>query len=249
MFIILNIFKKKPFQKITNKSNNYIYECFDEAINFAKSKKITGFINCAISKETLFKNTEGGITEFLAKKTGVSGKEVMLIYNKKLSVAPITTHIPLSCVSKSITKQKIEKKIKTIRSFYKKIFKKNPHIAILGLNPHNSSSIKKSEEKEIIIPAIKKIKKIGIKVVGPISPDTSFIIYKKYKFDVIVGMYHDQVLSPFKTLFKYDAINVTLGLSYIRVSPDHGTAENIMGKKIANPKSLIESIKFFNYLT
>ena len=74
------------------------------------------------------------------------------------------------------------------------------------------------------------------------------MLFKRYKLDVILGMYHDQVLSPFKALFKYDAINITLGLPYIRISPDHGVAENIVGKNIANPRSLIESIKFFNYI-
>ena len=81
---------------------------------------------------------------------------------------------------------------------------------------------------------------------GPVAPDSSFMLFKKYKFDVIIGMYHDQVLTPFKTLFNFDAINITLGLPYIRISPDHGVAENITGERIANPKSLIESIKFFN---
>ena len=74
------------------------------------------------------------------------------------------------------------------------------------------------------------------------------MLFKKYKLDVIFGMYHDQVLSPLKALFGHDAINITLGLPYIRISPDHGVAENIIGKNIANPKSLIESIKFFNYI-
>ena len=74
------------------------------------------------------------------------------------------------------------------------------------------------------------------------------MIYKKYKFDVIIGMYHDQVLTPFKALYNYNAINITLGLPYIRISPDHGIAEDIIAKKIASPKSLIESIKFFNYI-
>ena len=96
--------------------------------------------------------------------------------------------------------------------------------------------------------AVKIIKKSGIKVTGPVSPDTSFMLNKKHKFDVMIGMYHDQVLTPFKTLFKYDGINITLGLPYIRVSPDHGVAENIVGKKIANPESLIQSIRFFNYI-
>jgi 4-hydroxythreonine-4-phosphate dehydrogenase len=74
------------------------------------------------------------------------------------------------------------------------------------------------------------------------------MLFKRYKLDVILGMYHDQVLSPFKALFEYNAINITLGLPYIRISPDHGVAENIIGKNIANPRSLIESIKFFNYI-
>ena len=87
-----------------------------------------------------------------------------------------------------------------------------------------------------------------IKVKGPVSADSSFMISQKNKFDVIIGMYHDQVLTPFKALFNFDAINVTLGLPYIRTSPDHGVAENIIGKRIANPRSLIESIKFFNYI-
>ena len=172
----------------------------------------------------------------------------MLIYNKKLSVSPLTTHIPLRQVSNKINKSKIIKKVEIINNFYKKIFNKNPNIAVLGLNPHNFSETKKFEEKEIIFPAIKIIKKTGIKIMGPIPPDTSFMLIKQYKLDVILGMYHDQVLTPFKALFEYDAINITLGLPYIRISPDHGVAENIIGKRIANPNSLIESIKFFNYI-
>ena len=92
------------------------------------------------------------------------------------------------------------------------------------------------------------MKKRGFKIVGPISPDSSFMVYRKHKLNVIIGMYHDQVLTPFKALFKYNAINITLGLPYIRISPDHGVAENITGKNIANPNSLIESIKFYNYI-
>ena len=238
--------QKKPFEKISNKSNKYILECFDVALKFIKEKKIFGFINCPISKESLFKNKHQGITEFLSKKVGKKDNEVMLIYNKKLSVSPLTTHIPLSQVSKKINKNKIVKKVKTINNFYKKIFKKKPNFAILGLNPHNFVSTKKSVEKEIISKAIKNLTKIKIKAIGPVAPDSSFMVFKKYKFDVIVGMYHDQVLTPFKALYNFDAINITLGLPYIRISPDHGVAENITGKKIANPKSLIESIKFFN---
>ena len=240
--------QKKPFEKISSKSNKYVLKCFEEALKFVKNKKIIGFVNCPISKESLFKDKHQGVTEFLSKRVGKKGNEVMLIYNKKLSVSPVTTHIPLSQVAKEINQNKIIKKVKIINNFYKKIFNKNPNIAVLGLNPHNFSPTKKSEEKKIIYPAIKTIKKSGIKVIGPISPDTSFMLLKRYKLDVILGMYHDQVLSPFKALFKYNAINITLGLPYIRISPDHGVAENIIGKNIANPRSLIESIKFFNYI-
>jgi len=142
--------QKKPFEKISNKSNKYILKCFDMAIKFVEDKKILGFINCPISKEYLFKNKYQGITEFLSRKTSRTGNEVMLIYNKELSVCPVTTHIPLSQVNKNISQYKIVKKVKIINDFYKKIFNKKPNFAILGLNPHNFSSSKKSEEKKII---------------------------------------------------------------------------------------------------
>ena len=242
----VNYKQKKAFQKESSISNKYIFKCFETAIKMFFEKKIIGFINCPISKEYLLKKKYSGITEFLATKSKKKGDEVMLIYNKKLSVSPVTTHLPLSFVSKKLNKSKIIKNVKTISKFYKRFFNKRPKFAVLGLNPHNFSTEKNPEEKKIISPAIKKLKRDGIKVIGPVSPDTSFMFFKKEKFDVIIGMYHDQVLTPFKALFKYDAINLTLGLPYIRISPDHGTANNIAGKKVANPKSLIESIKFFN---
>ena len=241
--------QKKPFEKISSKSNKYIFECFEVALKFVKDKKILGFINCPISKEYLFKNKHQGVTEFLSKKLNKkNNNEVMLIYNKKLSVSPITTHIPLNQVSKKINQYKIVEKVKIINNFYKKFLNKKPNFAILGLNPHNFSISKKSEEKKIINKAIKSLVKLKINAKGPVAPDSSFVIFKKYKFDVIIGMYHDQVLSPFKALYNFFAINITLGLPYIRISPDHGIAEDIVGKKIANPNSLIESIKFFNYI-
>mgnify|MGYP006163775605 CR=1 FL=1 len=244
----INYNQKKAFQKISTKSNKYIFESFNTAMKLVKNKKIQGFINCPIHKETLLKKKYKGITEFLSQKSGAKGNEVMLIYNKELAVSPLTTHIPLSSVSSKIKKTEIIKKIKIINNFYKKIIKKKPKIAILGLNPHNFSFKKNSEEEEIITPAIKIIKNMGINVTGPISPDSSFAIYKKYKYNIIFGMYHDQVLSPYKALFKYDAINITLGLPFVRISPDHGVGKDIVGKKIANPQSLVEAIKFFNLI-
>ncbi len=205
-----------------------------------------GLINCPINKIEIFRNKFFGTTEFLAKKEGVLGREVMLLYNKQLSVSPITTHIKLKKVSRNISKKKIVDKLITINKFFLKKLKMKPKIGILGLNPHNDELQKNSEERKFIIPAIKQLRKKRVSVEGPLSPDAAFLDFKKRGFNVLVGMYHDQVLSPFKLLFKFDAINITLGIPYIRISPDHGTGKNIIKKNLANPKSLMECIKFFN---
>ena len=115
----------------------------------------------------------------------------------------------------------------------------------MGLNPHNDELRIGSEEKKIIIPAISYLRKKGISIHGPISPDTAFLDYKKKSFDILVGMYHDQVLTPFKAIFKFNAINITAGLPFLRVSPDHGIGEDIVKKNKANPQSLVNSINFF----
>ena len=168
-----------------------------------------------------------------------------MIHNKKISVVPLTTHIDIKKISAKINSTFIQQKIQVLSKSYKNLFKKKPKIGVLGLNPHNAELKKESEELLHIIPAIKKLKKAGLNISGPLSPDTAFVkIYKDY--DVIVGMYHDQVLTPFKALFKYDAINITLGLKYLRVSPDHGTAKNLIGKKKASSISLLKSINFVN---
>ena len=235
----------KPFEIKEKNKIKYVLDSIDLAIKMAKEKKILGFINCPINKKETFGNKKFGITEFLGKKLGVLGKEVMLIFNKELAVAPITTHIQLKKVSSNISKKKIVDKLITINKFYSNNLKIKPKIGILGLNPHNDELRKMSEENKIILPAIKLLKKKKISVYGPLSPDTAFVDFKKKGFNVLVGMYHDQVLSPFKALFKFNAINITIGIPFIRISPDHGIGSDIIGKNIANPTSLIESIKFF----
>ena len=236
---------KKPFEIKKKNKIKYVLDSIDLAIKMAKEKKILGFINCPINKKETFGNKKFGITEFLGKKLGVLGKEVMLIFNKELAVAPITTHIQLKKVSSNISKKKIVDKLITINKFYSNNLKIKPKIGILGLNPHNDELRKMSEENKIILPAIKLLKKNKISVYGPLSPDTAFVNFKKKGFNVLVGMYHDQVLSPFKALFKFNAINITIGIPFIRISPDHGIGSDIIGKNIANPTSLMESIKFF----
>ena len=238
--------QKKAFKNLSSKSNKYVIKCFDIASKFANKKKIVGFINCPVAKEFLFKKKHHGITEYLAKKENIKNDGVMLIFNSELSVSPLTKHIPINEVSRKINKLEIINKIKIINNFYKKYLFKKPNFALLSLNPHNYYASKESKIKKKIEAAIKIIKKQKINIRGPIPSDSSFMIFKKFKFDVIIGMYHDQVLTPFKALYNFKAINITLGLPYIRISPDHGIGQDIVGKKIANPNSLIESIKFFN---
>ena len=240
--------QKKPFDKISNKSNKYILKCFDVASKLASSNRIIGFINCPVSKEFLFKSKHQGITEYLSRKEKIKGDGVMLIFNNELSVSPITKHISIDQVTKQVSKEKILNNVNVINNFYKNYFFKKPNFALLSLNPHNFYSSKQSKIKNNIYKAIKILKKRKININGPIPSDSSFSIFKRYKYNVIIGMYHDQVLTPFKALYNYKAINITLGLPYIRISPDHGVAQDIIGKKTANPNSLIESIKFFNHI-
>ena len=236
---------KKCFEKITNKSNKYINEIFKTALNFIKQNNLSKFINGPISKKSFLKGKTLGITEYLASKTK-KNDVAMLIFNKKLSVSPLTTHLALKNVHKEVTKQRIYKQVGLINDFYKKEFNKLPRIAITGLNPHCESNFKSSEENKVIIPAIKMLRLKNTKINGPFPADTIFTKPLLKKYDVIIGMYHDQVLSPMKALFNFDAINITLGLPFIRISPDHGPNYSMLGKNLSNPKSLIQALKFLD---
>jgi len=244
--IDINFRFKKAFDKISNKSNAYINESFKIALKLLKENKCSALINGPISKKKFFKNGFLGITEYLASKLNRKNKVAMLIYNKKLSVSPITTHLPLKQVHKHLSKKKIINNVKLIQQFYIKKLKKKPKIAITGLNPHCESNYKSSEEDKIIRPAIKYLIKKKYKVSGPFAADTIFMNKQSKKYDVIIGMYHDQVLTPVKTLFGFNAINITLGLPFIRISPDHGPNTVMLGKNLSNPKSLVEALKFLN---
>ena len=237
---------KRCFEKISNKSNDYIKNCFDIALEILKRNKLTKFINGPISKKHFLKGKTLGITEYLAKKTNKDHKVAMLIHNKSLSVSPLTTHLALKDVPRKISKKKLQIHVKLINDFYKTNFNKKPKIAITGLNPHCESNFNNSEEDKIIIPAIKILKQRKFNVDGPYPADTIFIKDYIKKYDVIIGMYHDQVLTPMKTLFNFDAINITLGLPFIRVSPDHGPNTSMLGKNKSNPQSLIEALKFLD---
>ena len=236
----------KIFDKISDKSNSYIDKSFKIALKILKKENCSGLINGPVSKKHFLKGKSLGITEYLSKKVKRNNDVAMIIFNKKLSVSPLTTHLALKNVNKHISKKKIYAHIKLITEFYKKIFKKTPKIAITGLNPHCESNFKDCEEDAIIIPAVKKLlhKKFHIK--GPFPADTIFMKKNLKNFDVVVGMYHDQVLTPMKALFGFNAINITLGLPFIRISPDHGPNTSMLGKNLSDPKSLVEALKFLD---
>jgi len=230
---------------ITIKSRKYITECFDMALQLLKDGVSKKFINGAISKKHFLSKKFNGITEYLANKTNTK-KYCMLIFNKKLSVCPITTHLPIKLVNKKLNKKLIIEKIELINKFYLNKFKVKPRIAITGLNPHCESRHFFDEDSKILKPAIKHLQDSKIIASGPHPADTIFLKNNRKNFNVIVGMYHDQVLTPLKTLFEYDAINITLGLPFLRVSPDHGPNEKMIGKSLSNPLSLIRAIEFLD---
>lgn len=226
------------------KSKNYVQACFELTFNLIKNGLSNKLINGPVNKSKTLKRKFLGVTEYIAKNFNQK-KFAMLIYNKKLSVCPITTHLPLKNVTQKITKKLIKEKIIIVNNFYKKSLGFKPRIGIVGLNPHCESVSKYNEDTRIILPVINSMKKRFL-VKGPIPSDTIFLKNNRKKFDVILGMYHDQVLTPIKTLYEYDAINITIGLPFLRVTPDHGPNESMVGKNKSNPTSLYKAISFLD---
>ena len=234
-----------PFKIPKIQRSQFVIKSLNLGHNLGLNHDVKGIINCAINKN-LLNRKRIGVTEYLAAKCKIKdSSETMLLRNNTISISPITTHIDIKQIHKNINSKLIVKKVRTINKWFKKENKKKPKIAILGLNPHNAELRNVSEEKKIIIPAINKLKRQSVNVHGPIPADTIFIDEFK-KYDVIIVMFHDQVLGPFKALFKYKACNITLGLKYLRVSPDHGTATNLIGKNKANIESFLECINYVN---
>ena len=242
---IINIKLENPDEVFSKDFSKYISNSFDRSLAILKKHSKTVLINGPINKKEFLKKKHLGITEYLAKKTK-SKSSIMLIYNKKISVSPLTTHLPIKRVAKNVNKIKIIKNVKTINNFYIKNLNSKPKIAVLGLNPHCETTDKISEEKKEIIPAINHLKKNGIFVNGPFSTDTFFIKKNIDKYDVVIGMYHDQVLTPLKTIFNFNAINITIGLPFIRVSPDHGPNYEMYGKNQSDPSSIFCAMEFLN---
>ena len=244
---ILNIDKKNYcINNYNSKTNSYyINKSFKIAFDLIKKNYTNKLINGPVNKKKFLRKKFLGITEYLASK--FNKRDVgMLIYNKNLSVCPLTTHLPIKKVVKKITKKLIQDRIKMIFNFYKKNFDFEPRIGVTGLNPHCESIDKINEDTSIVKKAIQNCKKFKISVEGPFPADTIFLKNNRRNYDVILGMYHDQVLTPIKTLYEYNAINLTMGLPFLRVSPDHGPNEKMYGQNKSNSKSLTMALDFLD---
>ncbi len=211
------------------------------AVSFIRKNETAALVTAPIYKAGI-KNIKGyenfsGHTEYLAEAFG--SDVLMMFYGKKIKVSTLTTHIPLRMVPYVISAEDIEKKVIIAYKSLKRFFKiSKPRIAVTGLNPHSGEEGKIGDEEiKIIIPALEKLRKKRVPVVGPLSADTAFHMALKGDYSLIFGLYHDQVLGFFKALYFHTGVNVTLGLPFIRTSPDHGTAFQIAGKGIANEKS------------
>lgn len=184
-----------------------------------------------------------GQTEFFADRLGVAHYAMMLA-DGPLRVVPATIHVPLADVPRLLSEEKLLDTIRTTAAALRRDFRiEVPHLAVLGMNPHagEAGHIGK-EEEQVIRPAVERAAAEGIRVDGPMPADASFAPRRRTRYDAIIGAYHDQVLAPFKALAGGTGVNVTLGLPIVRTSPDHGTAEDIAGRGVADPSSMIASI-------
>ena len=194
-----------------------------------------------------------GQTEFLSELAGAQRTAMMLLgqdaQNRWLRVALATTHIPLKLVAQQLTKPKIEQAIELAAQSCRELGLPRARIAVCGLNPHAGESGEMGDEEQTTItPAVKATKQRGLDVAGPLSGDTVFHYALHGEFDAVVAMYHDQGLAPLKAVAFETGVNWTLGLPFIRTSPDHGTAYDIAGRGVANPSSMIAALRLAKQL-
>lgn len=231
--------------KATEDGGKFAYVSLERAVKELKAGDIDALVTAPINKKAmnLAKFPHAGHTEYLTKEAGVKDS-LMLMVNDNLRVGLVTNHLPLKDVAKAITKESVKNKIRLMNKTLKMDFGiEKPVIAVLGLNPHaGDEGVLGDEEEKAIRPAIVEAKKKGVLVMGPYPADGFFGSPNFRKFDGILAMYHDQGLVAFKSLSFGDGINYTAGLSFVRTSPDHGTAYDLAGKNQANPTSFRRAI-------
>jgi 4-hydroxythreonine-4-phosphate dehydrogenase len=231
-------------------------ESIERAVQAVRQGHARALVTNPIAKATLYEAgfKHPGHTEYLgelARAWGVAAFPVMMIWSETLAVVPVTIHIPLADAPKALTAELIISTARIVdRDLRARFGVARPRLAVAGLNPHaGEGGAMGREEITIIGPAIEALKAEGIDVVGPLSADTMFHTKARTRYDVALAMYHDQGLIPVKTLAFDEGVNVTLGLPFVRTSPDHGTAFDIAGKGLANPASLIAALKLADRLT
>ena len=224
-----------------------VVEVIERAVSLVQSGQASAICTAPISKKELVDHAGFGFpghTEFLAHLGGVQDV-VMMLASDELRVVPATIHIPLADVPTVLTAETLETTIQiTIDALTRDFGIENPRIALAGLNPHaGEGGMLGGEELAFIAPLCDRLRAQGLDIAGPLSADTMFHASARASYDAAIAMYHDQALIPIKTLAFDRGVNVTLGLPFVRTSPDHGTAFDIAGKGIANPTSLIEALK------
>lgn len=225
-------------------------ESIERAVGYVRSGEARAVVTNPIAKATLY--AAGfkfpGHTEYLgalAEAWGAPAQPVMMIWSPVLAVVPVTIHVALSAVPQLLTRDLIVSTARIVAADMTRRFGlARPRLAIAGLNPHaGEGGAMGREEIETIAPAVAELRAEGLEVAGPLPADTMFHPAARARYDVALTMYHDQGLIPAKTLAFDTGVNVTLGLPFVRTSPDHGTAFDIAGKGLANPTSLIEALR------
>jgi 4-hydroxythreonine-4-phosphate dehydrogenase len=223
-----------------------VVEAIARAVAMAQSREVAAVVTSPINKKAL-QDGAGfafpGHTEYLAHLAGV-GRVVMMLASPMLRVVPVTIHIALAEVPRILTGNLIEETARITAAGLSRDFGlAKPRLAAAGLNPHaGERGAMGREEIEIIAPALERLRAEGLDIAGPLPADTMFHEAARARYDAALTMYHDQGLIPIKALDFERGVNVTLGLPFIRTSPDHGTAYDIAGTGRANPASLIEAL-------
>lgn len=229
-----------------------ILSAIETGVALIKEQKAGALVTAPIAKSVLQKAgfPHPGHTEFLGALTHrfyqLAAQPVMMIWSELLSVVPLTIHIPLRAVPDAMTAKLLSDSVAIIDKDWRKWFSDNnpPRLALAGLNPHaGEDGHIGTEEQQILIPAVQTLQQRGFKIKGPFSADTLFHAEARKSYDIALCPSHDQALIPVKTLAFDDGVNITLGLPFIRTSPDHGTAFDLAGTGRAKPDSMIAAIK------
>jgi len=245
-------YKKVKTGKVNKTSGSMAATCLVYAVQFALAQEIDGIVTAPLSKKGL--KLAGydfpGQTEMIAFLTA-STKFGMMFVREDLKIILVTTHLPLSMVSKKINSKTVFEKIELADKVLRFLFKiRKPKIGVCALNPHSGEEgLFGKEEKKAILPAIIKAREKGINVFGPFAADSLFNPERSSGFDCIVAMYHDQGLIPMKIKGLGSSVNLTAGVPIIRTSPDFGTALDIAGKGKADPEGMIKAIRLAARLT